>query len=357
VNLKNYILLFSIALIAFSCTKETIDDPVPDHAPVFTATGSFNGNSFELIAGDNGSTMQTMTRIENGVKLYTGILGSAEESIEFGIHEGNIDLSNISDPSSFSGALQFAKVPTEPLIILSKDLLPNALMIQEIKWYINGVFSGIDNVEILFPGRYNICAEVTFNDGMQSTLCNEMIAGYQINAGYKLRHYLNQVGGLKVWLDEVTAGIASVEWFVDDVPHCENQLLELSIGQKPVKVTSRVVFNNGVVRTRSILVDGSLSGKFIEDFSIFENDVLNPVLWDYSVLVKYTKNGISYSTAEADHSNSAITVEEVNYYGLNSSGYQVFKCKATVNCQVIDPSNGEHLPLNFTTNFGIEIKE
>jgi len=352
-------IFFLLLIVGFSsCKKETIEDPIPEQTPVFTANGSLNGNSFEIIAGEENATMQTMTRLENGVKLYTGILGNNNESIEFGIHEGNIDLASISNLNHFSGSLQFARIPSEPLLMLSKELLPNAMMIDQIKWYVNGVFAGIDDVEIIYPGKYNICAEVVFFDGMQSTLCNEMIAGYHLNASYKLTHYLNQTGNLKVWLDEATEPISSVEWLVDDVLYCPGEMLNIGeIGLKSYKITSRVTFTNGVVRTRSILVDGSLSGKFIEDFSIFENEIINEVFWDYTVSIKFKKDGITYSTAEADNSNATIIVNDMNYFGLNSSGNQVFKCNASVNCFVTDPSNGSQIPLNFNTQLGVEIKD
>jgi len=352
-------IFFLLLIFGFSsCRKETIEDPIPEQTPVFTAIGSFSGNSFEIIAGEDNATMQTLTRVENGVKLYSGILGDNYESIELGIHEGNIDLASLSDLNSFTGSLQFARIPSAPLLMLSKDLLPNSMMIDQIKWYVNGVFAGIDDVEIIYPGKYNICAEVIFYDGMQSTLCNEMIAGYHLNASYKLTHYLNQTGSLKVWLDEATESISSVDWLVDDVLHCQGEMLNIGeIGLKSHKITSRVTFTNGVIRTRSILVDGSLSGKFIEDFSIFEKEIINEVFWDYTVLIKYKKDGITYSTAEADNSNASIIVNDITYFGLNSSGNQVFKCNASVNCFVTNPSNGELLPLNFNTQLGVEIKD
>lgn len=351
-------IFFLLLIVGFSsCKKETIEDPIPDQTPVFTANGSLNGNSFEIIAGENGAEMQTLTQIENGVKFYSGVLGDGSENIEFGIHEGNLDITNLSDPSNFSGALHFSRVPDEPLLVLSKDALPNASIIQEIKWYVNNIFTGTNYVEINLPGKYDVCAEVTFSDGMQSTLCNEMVVGYENHSNYKLRHYLNQMGVLKVWLDEASSMASSVQWFINDEPYCQSETLELPINAKPVKVTSTVTFNNGASRTRSILVDGSLSGKFIEDFSVFESELANPVFWDYSVIIRYRKNGVTYTSVSADNTNSSIIVNDIDYFGLNSAGNQVFKCSASVSCFVTDPSNGSQIPLNFNTQFGVEIKD
>ena len=349
------VLLFFAIVLLGACKKKEIEDPSPDSGPIFTATGTLGNETFLLEAGNDNVFMNTSINMSNGVKVYSGKLGNEEMEIEIGFHESNIDLEVPFSIQNFPTSLKFATLPSQTLAFLSKDLLPNSMFIEEVKWFINGVFSGVNDVEIIEPGKYNVCAEVKFNDGSEATLCNEMILGFAVNASCKIRHILQSNGNLKVWLDAYSTPVDHILWYVDDVLVGENENLETNIDDQNHLVSAEIFYTNGAHRKKSILVDGSLSGKLIDDFSVFENGSVSQVKWDNSVILKMKKDGLVYSSAGADNTMSSIQILNLSYYGKNSAGMDVYKCAASVNVNVREGQAGETLPLNFTTTFGFEM--
>jgi len=348
------LLLFAMMLVS-SCKKKTIEDPMTVSSPIFTATGNLGSESFLLEAGNNSVFMSTYINVSNGVQVYSGKLGNDQMEIEIGIHESNIDLEGAFSIQNLPTSLDFAALPSQPLAFLSKDLLPNSMFIQEVRWFINGVFSGVNDVEIIEPGKYNVCAEVKFLDETEATLCNDMILGFAVNASCKIRHILQSNGFLKVWLDESSTPIDHVLWYLDDVLVSENLSLDTTIDTDNHLVSANIYYQNGAHRKKSILVDGSLSGKLIDDFSVFENGSVSQMKWDNSVILKVKKNGLVYSSTAADNTSSSIQLLSLSYYGKNSAGKDVYKCIASVIVNVREGQSGAVLPLNFTTTFGLEM--
>lgn len=349
------LLLFSAVVLLGACKKKEIEDPSTNSSPIFTATGTLGSESFLIEAGNDNVFMNTFVNMSNGVKVYSGKLGNEEMEIEIGLHEGNIDLEVPFNIQNFPASLTFAALPSQPLAFLSKDLLPNSMFIEEVRWYIDGAFSGVNDVEIIEPGKYNVCAEVEFNDGSEATLCNEMILGFAVNASCKMRHVLQSNGNLKVWMDAYSTPIDHILWYVDETLVGESSNLETNIDNENHLISAEIFYTNGAHRKKSILVDGSLSGKLIDDFSVFENGSVSQTKWDNSVILNVKKNGLTYSSAGADNSESSIQMISLSYYGKNSMGKDVYKCVASVSVNVREGQSGAILPLDFTTTFGLEM--
>lgn len=354
---KNILILIISAttLIIGACKKEVIQDPIVNSTPVFTANVLLGEEEFLLEAGNDDVLMETFTIEHNGVNRYSGKLGKEDVFIEMGVYQGDMDLNEPFSPKNFQGALQFIELPNQPLITLSKEDFPNTGSIDEIVWFVDGVESAINNLQINEPGKYAICAEVHFNGGSVSTLCNELLVGYHTNANCRIRHFINANNALKVWIDEETSEISSIDWFVDGVKVSEDPILEMPIDQNGHMVQAVINFTNGSTRKKTILADGSQIGHFIDDFSHAEDDALNDVRWDYGVLIQVKKNGKTYSTLGADNDDSNVQVTDIKYFGLNDQGKQVYKCEAQVNAMVKDVNGTEILPLSFTTKFGLEM--
>jgi hypothetical protein len=348
------LLFFAIALLS-ACKKKEIENPTTNSSPIFTAAGTVGNENFLLEAGNENVFMSTFINMSNGVKVYSGKLGNEDMEIEIGFHEGNIDLDGPFNVQTFPMNLKFAALSSQPLAILSKDLLPNSMFIEEVKWYINGVFTGVNDVEIIEPGKYNVCAEVEFNDGSEATLCNEMILGFAVNASCKMRHVLQSNGNLKVWLDAYSTPVDHVLWHVDDTLIGESMNLNTNIDHQNHLISAEIYYMNGAHRKKSILVDGSLSGKLIDDFSVFENGSVSQIKWDHSVVLKVKKNGLVYSSVGADNTASSIQLLNLSYYGKNSAGKDVYKCIASVSANVREVQAGSILPIEFTTTFGLEM--
>jgi hypothetical protein len=179
--------------------------------------------------------------------------------------------------------------------------------------------------------------------------------GYYTNAQCRIRHFVNANNQLKVWVDEESSAIESIEWSLDGAKIAESNLLELTIDQNKHYIASVIYFKNGSTRRKTILVDGSQSGQFIDDFSHVEDEITNQIRWDYSVLIQLKRNGKNYTSLGASDEESTVQLIEIEYYGLNDQGKHVYKCEGLVNTFVKELSSGEIVPLSFTAKFGLEL--
>lgn len=354
-KIRILLILLLITNIVTSCKKEVIEDPLPVQDPVFYATGSVGDESFSAEAGNDNFYMETYGKVVRGVNFYAGKLSDNNFELEIGIYNGNLDYANIPASDGIPDMLNFAMMPTEPLAILSKDLLPNYMFIERIIWSLNGEYAGVDNVSITNPGKYNVCAAVKFVDGTEANLCNEMILGYTKHATGQIRHFLSQSGNLQVWVEADQVAISSVKWFIDGVFEADIMKLQKSIDANNHKITAEITFVNGVKRIKSILIDGSLSGKFIDDFSVFEVGS-NLVNWDYNAQITLIKDGKEYTSILAPNESAEVEITDAVLYGKNSAGNLVYKISGNISCFLKEMGSGKIVPFNCTTTFGVEIK-
>lgn len=337
-----------------SCQKEQIKEPIQDQDPVFYISGTLGEENIDAHAGDGNFFMQTYTESVNGVKFFAGKLTDGNFEMELGIHDGNLDLAVSTPLVALANDINFAAQPTEAITILSKDLLPNSMLIQRIKWMINGALAGIDEVAITAPGKYNVCADVTFTDGTSSTLCNEIMIGYTKHATCQVRQFLSNNGNLQVWLEENQVPVYSVKWYLDNQFVGDQMKLYSVINNQSHTVKAEIVFENGTKRTQSIVVDGSLSGKFIDDFTVFEDNATS-VSWDYKAQIEIKKDGREYTSVLAPNESSTLEITDIEYFGKNSAGKPVFKLSCNINCMMLELSTSKLVPLNCSTVFGVEI--
>ncbi len=349
------ILLFLASnLLVTSCKKEVVGDPLIETVPIFRADGIIGGDSFSMIAGNDNFFMHTMSEKINGVDFFFGTLGNGVTELKMGIYDGKIDVTN----GSFTqGIPEFATVAMNsylPLVFLSKDLFPNKMLIDEIKWYVDGELKGINSIPMNDPGKFNVCAAVTFIDSSSETLCNEMIVGFSKNAIGQIRHLLTSNGHLQTWVEEGVVPLESVRWFIDGVLVSDAITLEQTITEESHLVTAEISFTNGVKRTKSIVVDGTNNGYFIDDFSFFENNS-SSVNWDFNTTISLKINGKQYYSKTAPNESSTVHITDVAYFGKNSEGKTVFKISAVVSCSLKEEGTNNVLPFSCSTVFGVEI--
>lgn len=353
---RAFIALIVGAFLLASCNKQTVEVP-QSNDPVFRVDGTIDSVPLSLVAGDDNAFMFTAIKEEHGVPVYSGKLSDGSTSIEIDIYDGMIDMPQHNVINSFPAQFTYARKSTAPLAILSKESFPNAALINSVTWWIDGDSYGTNNVEISEPGKYEVCADILFNDGSSNVLCSELIFGYERHANCQIKHFLSQNGTLSAWVVDPQVEIEKIEWRLD------NELIssqsEVSIADlSPYNHILRadVYFVNGVRRTKNMIVDGSLSGKFIDDLTIFETGILSVLNRDFNVRVKLEKDGVTYSSAEVNNTLNKVTFDEINYYGKDSSGNTVYKVKAHIvaNVQDVQGVNGMKV-LDFETTFGIAV--
>ncbi len=343
-----------ILAIASSCKKDIIEIP-ESNSPIFHVEGMIDGESFGLVAGDNNVYMETMTLEENGVSVFSGRMAGQDLSIEIGVYDGNIDLmSTTPEPTTILPV--FSQVSSTPLTVLSKNAFENAQNISSIAWYVDGNYMGLNNYSIYAPGIYDVCAEITFYDGYQKTVCDKIIVGYNRNANCELNVDVLGGGLVNVAPANATADIDFINWYVDSVYVGQSLEFETTFSTALATVTADVHFANGVVRTKSVVLNGYDSQKVVNDFTMFENEGLGFIPRDYNIRIKVTKNGEAYYSDLSDNSSSKVIISAVEYFGLNDAGFAVFKVSGTIGGKLQHPASGSEMNLSMNIVFGVEVK-
>ena len=354
------ILRWSLVALMFAlnaCKKNEIIPPPGSSTPVFTAIGSFGSEEIDLRAGDANVVMTTESALLNGVDFFKGNLGNQDFNVEIGVFGGDVDFQNPQAPEFLNqSAISFAYVAQQPpLFQIKKDSLPNSSAILKVEWEVNGVMQTVlDNLEIRDPGKYQVCAHVTFNDNSEQTLCNEIIVGFKSNVAFDLEFFLGQNNNLMAWIDPHIGVVQSVKWFQDGEPVSDMIQLNKYLDDGSHLIQAEVLFTNGVRSLRSVLVDGDLTGKNIFDFSKF--CALSPVEWDFKAKVKVMKNNIAYYSHLAVNNSNQIAVHDVKYHGLNPQGKQVYILKGHLNVNVKSNISSTVIPLDLEVAFGISLK-
>lgn len=352
-----YSILTIFLLLFFSaCNKDEIDDLPVENDPVFEMKGTMNGESFQLVAGESNAYMYTFTEEVNNVSRYSGKISDGNTEIEIGFYNGNNDLPVVFSFDNLPSQNILATLPNQPLAKLNKNNFLNASMIEEVEWFANSVLIGIDSADIYEPGIYEICANVTYSDGGQGSVCNTIMLGYQQNANFKLNHLIKQNGEVQAWVDVISGSVQQVEWILDGEHVSADAIFSEELEDGGSTISAKVTFTNGVVKTKSIYVDVDESWKFIQDFTYFETSSLNSTLWDHKMVIRYKRNGTEYRSDFSGNQSGTLTVEEVKYYGKNAEGNSVFILSGNVSANLKNMSTSQVVPIQFTTKFGIEIK-
>lgn len=338
-----------------ACRKDQINLS-DSNDPIFKLSGTFDGDDLTLVAGDNNAYMHTGLSVENGVNVFSGNLDDGTTAVQISIYDGLIDQPNHHPIENLPVQPTFARDSDNVLAHLSKSVFPNASLIDQIEWSIDGSVVAVDSFNIVEPGYYNVCAKIRFYDGTLTELCNDLIVGYSKSADAKMLHYLNQEGGLSVWLEANNQPINKVKWYLDGNEMTNDIMFNTSVDSLFHLVEVYIQFVNGAVRKKSMIVDGSLSGKFVTDFTSIESDIVS-TNQDYNVLVRVFKDGKVYSSSNLDNSISKMEILDVDYYGLNEIGQTVYKVKAVVDAKVAEYYNGAEKDVEFETTFGIAFEE
>ncbi len=345
-------------LIFPSCDKHSVNVP-QSNDPVFRADGTIDSEPFQLIAGDDNAFMFTSIETDNNVPIFSGKLSNGNFSIELGIYDGMIDMPIHNILTSFPAEHIFSRKSTSPLAILARESFPNSDLITEVTWSLDGGPLIFNTLTIMKPGKYSVEANISFIDGSSSVLSSELIFGYARHANFHIKHFLNQNGTLSAWVEDPQVAIEKINWFLDDsLISTQSEFSFHGLTSTNHILRADVHFANGVKRTKNMLVDGSLSGKFIDDLSFFESGALSLINRDFNVRLKLEKNGVTYMSDEVNSSLNTVSFSEISYYGKDSNGEDVYKVKAHIVASVRDVQNvyGTKL-LEFDTTFGLAIPE
>ncbi len=311
--MKHILLLGVTAIMLFSgCKKDTIEIP-ESNDPVFTAEGTIAGEQFRIVAGDNDAYMHTMTNVENGVNVYSGILSNGDFGVELGVFDGSLALisSQFIVEMAANSSPVFAGSNGQPLAELNKNLIDDLQNVHHINWYVNNVFSGVDVAKIEEPGKYDVCANVTFNDMSTASYCNELIIGFDPGANCTIHSNVSVAGELFCSLTDNTEQVTELSWYLDDVLIGNEIYVDMWVSPEMHNLRAEITFANGVHRTKEVLIDGSQANRDLNDFTIFENNQVDVAPRDFNLKLAIERNGKYYNSILADNSNSTIEITNI----------------------------------------------
>jgi len=76
---------------------------------------------------------------------------------------------------------------------------------------------------------------------------------------------------------------------------------------------------------------------------------------DFNVCIYIQSDGVTYSSIYADNSLSTCDISNVEHYGKNAAGKNVYEVSATINAFVKSSISEKIIPVTFSTVFGLEI--
>lgn len=355
INSNKYLSVFLVLLLLNSCSKDVIEPLPEENSPIFNVTGQIDGNTIRLNAGESGAFMNTSTTIENNVKQFKGSLENAQTGFSINFSDGMIDIpsfnSNIEDFETFNIA---PYTNGEPLAVYSLNNFSNSEFIYDIEWTVDGETQTGSTLKIYEPGKYEVCASISYQDGTTGNSCNEVLVGYQKNVHSVLRHVVTQSYNTIAFLDSPNESISSIDWSINDsvVATSGSENYKTSgVDLDYYRLGAKVTFQNGVERKKEIFVNTQAPNNFIGDFSVLENQ--STLHWDHAATVIVRHNQKEYRAIQNGSNTATITVNDVVSFNNNSSGDQVSIFKGTLNCSFIDLSTQEIVDGEFEFSFGI----
>jgi hypothetical protein len=346
-----------VLLIFSACKKQEELEILPEsNDPVFTLTGSIDNQQMTYLAGNNGMVMRNGVEARNGISYFYSELGNTDRKFRIGLYDGHVAIPDFQATLKSGDTLFLAKKFAEPLALLSKKYLTNAAQIERIDWYVDNAFVGQDEVELLEAGKFNVCGHFTFKNGSQQTICNQMLLGFEQEVDFTIRHFMNEVGSVNLWMDGNLSEISTVEWYNDGQLVSTAKSLTMNVGFSQSIITCKIKTIAGAERVKRILVDGKVSGNYIEDFDILLRETIQ-TKWDFGVGLEIYQNGSWYSSFEVENYKSFLFISKVEYYGVNSQNKPIYKVTSNIDAKLKNASSGQAITAKLQTVFAYILQD
>jgi hypothetical protein len=351
IEIGKIICVIGISIFLSSCHKEKIEEPIKPGVPVFMVSGQLANDTFYAAAGQNGYELTAYTDYMNGVTIHSGKMIGPNYEIYLKLMDGIIDIPGIKFQDHIPNEFDYFIPESEELLEISKEQFDSNGLIDHIDWYVDGVFSGSDDLQLDEPGVYNVCAFVEFNDGSNISSCNKMFVGFETTAKSALRHHIDEQGVMHSWVETYGIGVQSIKWFVDGQEKGNETVLTELLTEELHTITAEIMFTNGAIRSKSIIADGADLGRTLDDFSVYES-AQSDIYSDFDLIFEIKKNGSLYSTQLASNQLSEFEILDMSYFGKNEAGMAVYKLTAYLNCKLKN-ALGDMISFTGDITFGI----
>ena len=119
-----------------------------------------------------------------------------------------------------------------------------------------------------------------------------------------------------------------------------------------MRVKAKVFYHNGAVAEKTILVDGSFQGRYIEDFSVFELPLQDDT-WDNAVGLEVVKDGETYRTFDVSNYKGSMEIIGVEWYVHPITGQEMFKVAAEIDAKLKSTTTGNIISTSLYVVFGL----
>lgn len=344
--MKNIIRLSIIILVTLSCKKDELPEIINSTAPVYTAEIEIDGETFTFNAGDDDLVMLTSNSESNDISFLGGSISDGNSDFSIQISDGNLDKIELTNFTNQKEIPFYISNDIEVFEFLKSDF-ENTARISEVSWYVNDAFYALNDLTIDSPGKYKVCAFVTFLDGSADVLCNDIIVGYKKNAIGELQHYIGLDGKIQAWINSDTQ-IDEIKWFLNETLISTEQELIATSNSNSTRIKAEITYINGVKRTKQVLADLNQTGKYIQDFSQHEIEYTRNN--DFGLNATFSFNGEQYSTNIIENADVPVNIQYFTTGSPTPEGEATYKINANTECFVKNINTGEinTTRLNFT---------
>jgi hypothetical protein len=351
--ITKYCLLF-LSIVLLSCKKE-LDEIPESNSPIFSISGHIDETSIDEVVDENRANFVSNFDNVNGVRFFKGTMINTDYELEIGFFDGNLDKSSLSlNDLKNLPQLFFMNQTSSDLFYANKYYFNNPQYISTIEWFVDNIYYSSNTISIKNPGRYTICAKVTYTDQTQTTICNDLILGYKKNAVFSLEYDLDPNNNLLAWIYEDNSPISSVVWYIDGVFECDCLYLNKQLDDQIHEIKAEISFQNGTKRNRTILVDGNENKHSLIDFAFLEN--LSDITNDYKSKVTYRENGIEFRSDVITNSQNKFQLNDIFYVGKDENQNDVYCLKGNIQALLKSLSTNETKSINLDVSWGVILK-
>lgn len=299
------LLLYSFALLAFSCTK-LVDMPITN-GPQFEMHAEIDGDSLNLVAGDEDVVYSVSCEEVNGVMVYTG---------EFEFDNGNkilrFELFDHARPFEDDNSVQlmndqtsYSNLSSQPAGYLFFDSSAvHGQSVSGAEWLVDGVPQTGNFFLVNEPGIYDVQLNFQFAGG-QSQLNNKVYLGFDNPTwGY---FDVNSLGyGEFEFESHVQNSGATVEWIIDGTNVYQQSTLMTVLDTGVHKVVMHVTDTDGHEYFREKNV-GYVADNYVSEFGFLKqnsDDLHNTVIVSY---IEYGADTTVYTSKLLNQNNSSLS--------------------------------------------------
>ncbi|MFN5417154.1 MAG: hypothetical protein ACK5B9_08870 [Flavobacteriia bacterium] len=351
---NSFYIAIILGVIFTSCKKKIVE--IPDsNEPIFTVSGTIGSDSVNFIVGDDNSVFSAYMSNYNGVDFYTGKLSNENTEIEIGLFAGDNDFQNIKLDSLLNlKNIDIAELASNTIFEIKKGQFSNQQNIKEIKWFVDGEYRGTNSLKITTPGRYNLCANITYNNLQTAEVCNEILVGFRRNTTFNLDFNINSNNQLSSWVEPSGVPITSINWYLNDNLIANAPQLVTTLSNEIQVLKAEINFSDGSKRTRSVIVDGTNNNLSIADFAQNENE--SNLQWDYKLKVIIKHLGNEYNSLFVENNESKLIVNNISFMGIDTKGNPVYIVKGLLTSKLLSKDTNEILDVKLNVSWGICIK-